>query len=263
MSHDSIQELVPVVLVLFLLSFTPPAPVLRVQRHRPATNTVRFVAIGVALLAVLLIARYVMLLASMAVVAGTAWKVLRNVQQGREERKQQQALSTMLGMCVSELRCGASLGGCLEHVAQQHRDNPIAPAFAAAARSVHTGGDASAQLKLHAEHLPALRNVANYWHIAERHGIAVAPLLESAEAQLRAQIQHQQRTNAAMQGPQATAAILCVLPFVGMLLGAAMGVNVPQLLFGSFLGNCMLLLGVVLISSGLLWSQNIIRGATS
>ncbi|AZA12279.1 type II secretion system F family protein [Corynebacterium gerontici] len=263
MRQSFIGELAPLIVIVLASAWVPPAPVRRIQRRKSSSTSARFVLVGAVLLVAPLLARYVLLFASALVLLAAGWKVFRDMQKERRQQQQRQTLSKMLGMCVSELRCGASLGDCLEHAAQQHQYEPAATAFAAAARSLHTGGGASAQLEHYCEQMPDLRTVAHCWRIAERHGIAMAPLLENAERQLRARLHHRQRTNAAMQGPKATAAILCALPLVGMLLGAAMGVNVPQLLVSSFIGNCMLLIGIVLISSGLLWTQRIIRGATS
>ena len=70
----------------------------------------------------------------------------------------------------------------------------------------------------------------------------------SADAQL----------SASLAGTRATAAILACLPVLGVLLGQLIGARPVRFLFSGGPGGVLLLIGVTLISAGLIWADRII-----
>jgi tight adherence protein B len=66
------------------------------------------------------------------------------------------------------------------------------------------------------------------------------------------------RTHAALAGARATAAILACLPVLGVLLGQLIGARPVRFLFSGGPGGVLLLIGVTLISAGLIWADRII-----
>ena len=57
--------------------------------------------------------------------------------------------------------------------------------------------------------------------------------------------------------------MLALLPFAGLLMGAAMGANPLALLTGGGLGGVLLTVGTALVCAGVIVSQLIIQGATT
>ena len=94
--------------------------------------------------------------------------------------------------------------------------------------------------------------------MAERHGLALADLLEAARSDLLGRIRFRQRTEAALAGARATAAVLAGLPALGVTLGQLMGAAPLRVLLGGGLGGVLLVLGTVLACAGLLWTDGIV-----
>ncbi|AZA10171.1 type II secretion system F family protein [Corynebacterium pseudopelargi] len=241
-----------------------PSPARRIRQAAQGrtTRAVRTVLIAAGLVALAVLFRHALVLISFAIAVLVGLRIWRDTAALRKQRREEASIAAIVHTISTELRVGADPATALAHAAEQERESGIAAAFASAARATRSGAQPGAQLHAMAQHYPALAPIARYWMIAEEHGVALAPLLEQSHRQLRARLERTRSTNAALQGPKATAIILSLLPLVGMLLGSAMGVNVPSVLLGNALGNLLLLIGVSLLSAGAWWSNKIIQGAT-
>ena len=86
-----------------------------------------------------------------------------------------------------------------------------------------------------------------------------AELLAAARLDLLGRIRFRGRTEAALAGARASAAVLAGLPLLGIGLGELMGARPVRLLFHGGLGGVLLLIGVGLVCAGLLWTEAIVR----
>lgn len=128
---------------------------------------------------------------------------------------------------------------------------------------IRHGGSGARVLLDAAPALPELGDVGALWSLADRHGIPLAPLMEQAQARLDARARHRAATAASLQGPQATAVVLTLLPVAGVGMGTAMGADPLGFLFGGGLGGILLVVGTGLAGAGFLWSRRIITGAAT
>jgi len=85
--------------------------------------------------------------------------------------------------------------------------------------------------------------------------------VEQARLRLDARLRHRAATTATLQGPQATAVILTLLPLAGVGMGTAMGADPVGFLTGGGLGGILLVTGTTLAAGGFLWSRHIIGRA--
>ena len=99
--------------------------------------------------------------------------------------------------------------------------------------------------------------------VAETYGVPLAGLLESVQATMDRQLQHDKQTVAQLQGPITTAGILTALPVIGIIMGAAIGADSVTYLLGGGTGGIVLVAGTGCIAAGVLWSARIITGAMS
>lgn len=108
---------------------------------------------------------------------------------------------------------------------------------------------------------PGLRALADAWHAAAVHGLALADLLGALRDDLVARRDFAERTRAGLAGPRATALVLSALPLLGLALGEAMGARPVAVLLGTGLGGILLVIGVALTCCGVLWSEHIVGKA--
>ena len=95
------------------------------------------------------------------------------------------------------------------------------------------------------------------WALAQRHGLAVADLLDACSTDLQERQRFTSRVNAGLAGPRATAAVLTGLPVAGIGLGQMIGAKPLIVLCSGGVGGVLLVVGVVLACAGLLWSDAI------
>jgi tight adherence protein B len=60
-----------------------------------------------------------------------------------------------------------------------------------------------------------------------------------------------------MAGPKSSATALALLPVLGVALGEAVGASPVRMLTGTGLGQLLLLTGVALLCTGIVWSGRI------
>lgn len=201
---------------------------------------------------------------SAGIIIGTAAWSLRQLRAERSSRRRSAATGVFLGHLLGELRAGSGVPQALTAAAGSVRED-APPEFRSAvevtAARTRAGGSGPDVLHDARELVPELGELAHMWRTAEHHGVPLAPLLGEARKRLDARTRHRAATNASLQGPQATAVVLTLLPLAGIGMGGAMGADPVGLLFGGGLGGLLLLVGVGLSCSGFLWSRKIIMAA--
>ena len=103
--------------------------------------------------------------------------------------------------------------------------------------------------------------VAAVWTVSERSGAPAAAVLDRVEQDLRARGRQRREVTAQLAGARSTAALLAVLPLLGIGLGVAMGARPLFVLFGTGRGQVALLVGAGLDALGLLWTARIVAAA--
>ena len=129
------------------------------------------------------------------------------------------------------------------------------------AARAHLGADMVAGLTAVAAQssVPAYwTRLAVFWELAARHGLPMSVLMRAAHRDIVDRRRFAARIRAALAGARATAAILAMLPLLGVLLGQMIGAHPIGYLCGGGTGGVLLVLGVGLIGAGLIWSDRII-----
>jgi len=249
-------------LLLLAAHLALPAP-RPVYRLRPATPDTRLlVPVGTGLGAVLLLGNPGVALAALLVLGTTGW-VVREVRAGAARRRREAHAATFLGHLAGELQAGSGIAAAFGHAAG-HLPAGAPQELADLLRQVggltRQGRSAASLLR---EGPPELRTLGTLWELSERHGLPLVPLVEQAQLRIDARLRHHATTHATLQGPQATAVILTLLPLAGIAMGTAMGAHPLGLLFGGGIGDLLLVTGVALAAGGLVWSRHIIGRAAA
>lgn len=92
-------------------------------------------------------------------------------------------------------------------------------------------------------------------------GAAAGPVLDRVAAQLQDGLDQRRAVGAALAGARSSAALLALLPFVGLALGAGLGANPVAVLAGSRAGHSLVLCGVALECAGLVWTARLAAAA--
>lgn len=225
-----------------------------------------------------------------AIVALTALHVRSRRAESARMRRECADLSAALEIAVAELRSGAHPGRACAVAASQVRPGPVAAALSRASAQALLGGSVprvlSAVSSSDTEGLSAMgaasaedkgdvrspaagrpaavwqwRRIAAVWSVAERRGIALAGLLDTARADLVTRESFSRRAEAGLAGARSTAMVLAALPLVGIAFGELMGATPLRILTGGGIGQILLLAGIIFDCSGLAWSERIASGA--
>lgn len=198
-----------------------------------------------------------------AAVTGTSLVVRRWRVRRAEELSLRHAdeLAEALRLLVAQLRAGAHPAVAAEGAAAE-AGPVVAGLFGDLAATARLGGHATALLSrapnapppdLHAP----LGRLTRAWELAERHGVALADLLDSVRRDLERRTAFRRDVEAKLAGPRATAAVLTGLPVLGLVFGEAMGARPLEVLTGGALGQLVLLAGTALLTAGVLWSERL------
>ncbi|WP_041628368.1 type II secretion system F family protein [Corynebacterium efficiens] len=193
-----------------------------------------------------------------------SWRLKRG-RTSRVTRAQTTVLAGFLGLCIGNLRAGAPMADAMDHALAHTTGStgsagPTTVALTAAARRVRSGGSGAAVL-IDAPTMD-LQRLGTIWEVSERHGIPLVRLLDQLKHRLEAQERHRQASAAQLQGPQATAVILALLPLAGVLMGTAMGADPIGFLTGGGVGGILLITGVLLSAAGFILTEKILEGAS-
>jgi tight adherence protein B len=108
---------------------------------------------------------------------------------------------------------------------------------------------------------PRLRPLACVWRMADACGAAPATLVSKLADDARERLATRNEVRMALAGARSSAALLAVLPVLGLLLGAAMQANPLGVLFGTRPGRLLCLLGTAFDVAGVMWTRRLARRA--
>jgi tight adherence protein B len=197
--------------------------------------------------------------------AATAALRYRRRRRGRRGMDESRELETALDVLVGELRVGAHPAQAFA-VAADEASGPVANSCRAVAARARLGADVTAGLRGIAETsaLPAQWDrLAVCWQLAAEHGLAMSTLMRAAQHDILERQRFSGHVTSAMAGARATAAILAALPMLSVLFGQLIGADPLAFLLTGHAGGWLLVIGVVLVCSGMLWSDRITDRAAS
>lgn len=193
-----------------------------------------------------------------AVLPALAWRLLRSRAFRRKRAADEKALNAALGLICAELAAGSRTDHAL--LAAADIAGRFDAAFRAAARAVEEAGDPAAALVSVAAG-SELRPVAAALEVAVRTGAPIAAVLERARSDVADRMTIARDLAAAVSGARASAALLAVLPGLGVAMGAGLGAAPLRVLFRTSVGHGVLATGTVLTAVGVLWMERLISGA--
>lgn len=234
----------------------PPAPGARIAPRSLAVppRVAIPLGIGAVVLAALAFDRASLVIA-LAMGAATVVWVADTQRRARAASKRTEAVATFLGHLGTNVEAGAPLHAALERAAE-HAPREIARDVAHLIHHVGTGTPLAAETDEFAR-------IAPLFALSASRGVPLSRLVAAARDDIDHTRRHRAATNAALAGPKTTAVVLALLPFAGLLMGAAMGANPLALLTGGGLGGVLLTVGTALVCAGVIVSQHIIQGATT
>lgn len=215
-------------------------------------------AVATAALAALVLIRPTVGLAA-TILLTTVWVRRRRRLWAVRRRSEGKTLGAALELLAAELRAGAHPARALA-VAGTEGVGPVAVGLRAVASRCELGGDVVDGLLSLSETsvIPGhWGRLATYWGLAVQHGLPISALIRAAYSDLVERERFSERVDASLAGARATAAILAVLPVLGVALGELFGARTIELLLGSGVGGLLLVAGVILACGGLLWSDRI------
>lgn len=210
--------------------------------------------VGAVVLAALAFDRASLVIAAAMGAATVVW-VADTHRRARAASKRTEAVATFLGHLGTNVEAGAPLHAALERAAE-HTPREIVRDLAHLIHHVTTGAPLAAETDEFARIAPLLT-------LSASRGVPLSRLVAAARDDIDHTRRHRATTNAALAGPKTTAVVLALLPFAGLLMGAAMGANPLALLTGGGLGGVLLTVGTALVCAGVIASQHIIQGATT
>ncbi|GAA0510287.1 type II secretion system protein [Saccharopolyspora subtropica] len=199
---------------------------------------------------------------SCAVVALTVLtvKYWRTQREWRRQLARADELTAGLRLLVAQLRAGAHPAAAAEGAAAE-AGPAVGGVFRDMAATARLGGDVAAALSGQGigELREPLGRVARAWALAERHGVALADLLDAVRRDVERRTAFRRNVEAKMAGPRSTAAVLTGLPVLGVLFGQAVGADPMAVFAGGPLGQLLLLAGVALLCAGTCWTVRLTR----
>ncbi|BAU94691.1 type II secretion system protein F [Corynebacterium suranareeae] len=200
------------------------------------------------------------MIAGIIIAAVLLW-YLRSRHDIAQHVKQSEVLASFLSLCAGNLRAGVAMVDAMEYaLANSPTDKTISVALQTAARQARSGG--SGPKVLIDATSPDLQRLGYLWDTSSRHGIPLVALIDQMRLRITAKQRHAESTRAALQGPQATAVILTVLPLAGVLMGTAMGAHPLGVLTGGGIGGLLLVIGVGLDAAGFVITHKILQSAS-
>ncbi|MBB4856241.1 tight adherence protein B [Mycobacteroides chelonae] len=166
------------------------------------------------------------------------------------------AMESGLDVIVGELRVGAH-PVCAFEAAAAELGETAGEVFAAVAARARLGVNLDPAVPRSGPAAPQWFRISRGWTLAQRHGLAIADLLDACKTDLQERQRFTARVAAGLAGPRATAAVLAGLPVAGIGLGQMIGARPLTVLCSSGAGGALLVVGVMLACGGLLWSDRI------
>ncbi|MGX9899937.1 type II secretion system F family protein [Arthrobacter sp. SA17] len=132
------------------------------------------------------------------------------------------------------------------------RGSPVSDAIRSATTSAYPGRSRNRRI---------WDELAACFDIAEASGCPLADILTRFAAQLEAEDDADAARQTALAGPKATVKLLTWLPFLGLALGTALGVDPLKILLGTPYGIAALVAGIFLTLAGRAWSARLVQHA--
>lgn len=170
---------------------------------------------------------------------------------GRTRRRERVSPVALCRVLAAELRAG------------QPPDEALRLSAAEAGLPGVAGADDLRRAASDDPELWALAYLAVCWEVTADTGAGLADVVDSLAAELT---EHQERRAEAVartNGPRTTAALLCVLPAIGILLSAGIGGSPLEFLFTTPLGLACLTAGAALDAAGVWWTLRMVNSATA
>jgi tight adherence protein B len=193
-----------------------------------------------------------------AVIPALAWRLLRSRAVRRKRAADDKALNAALGLVCAELAAGSRTDHAL--LAAADVAGRFDAAFRAAAHAVGEASDPAAALVTAAAG-SELHPVAAALEVAVRAGAPIAAVLDRARSDVADRMATARDLTAAVSGARASAAMLAVLPALGIAMGLGLGAAPLQVLFRTSVGHGLLAAGTVLTAVGVLWMERLVSGA--
>lgn len=163
------------------------------------------------------------------------------------------ALLAAVSALTEEYAGGATVGAAFG--ASAPAAGRFGPALAAAGVLAGFGAEPAAALATE----PALAPLGVGCALAGRTGASLARVLAGVRADLAADKASRRAVRAAVAGSRTSALLLAGLPVVGLLMGAALGVDPGRVLLRTAVGLAALTAGVLLNLAGLMWTLRLTR----
>ncbi|MDQ3406340.1 MAG: type II secretion system F family protein [Actinomycetota bacterium] len=187
----------------------------------------------------------------------TAWRRHRNRHRLRATLVAVTGLAEALRSLVAELSAGAHPADAADAAATDAQP-AAATVMRAAASAVRLGGDIdTALIDTAPELVDATTQLSRAWRLALRHGLPLADVLDAVRADLDQRVRFTNQVLARMAGPRASATVLALLPVLGVALGEMAGAEPIRVLTGSVAGQFLLVIGVGLACTGIMWSARL------
>jgi tight adherence protein B len=195
--------------------------------------------------------------AALAVVGNRYWRSRRAA---RRRLVYSTALAEGIRLLVGELRAGvhptAAAAGTAVDAAPE-----VSGFFRDLASMSRLGGESTAlpheSGRRPSELDTSVGRMLRAWTLAQRHGVALADLLDAVRRDVEHRLAFVRDLEAKMAGPRATAAVLTGLPFLGILLGEAVGADPLAVLTERPIGQVFLVVGLGLLCSGMFWTMRL------
>lgn len=199
--------------------------------------------------------------AALGALVRKCWLARRRARDGLQRSA---ALAAGLRLMVADLRAGAHPATAAEG-ATGDGAGEVVGIFRDIAATARLGGDVPALLEDGGLADPGLREpmrrLARCWRLADRHGVALADLVEAVRRDLDNRAEFERDVEAKMAGPRSTAAVLSGLPVLGLVLGESVGAGPIGVLTGGVTGQVLLVVGTALICAGVLWTVRLTESA--
>jgi len=195
----------------------------------------------------------VVLVGTVAAVAGFAMHQVRAARERRRVVRRRDDVVEILVMMAAELRAGVLVGRTMAALA---RDFPM---LRPAAHAIELGGDVVGALH-DASRRPGqelLRDLGGAWHVADRAGAPLAIVLARLADSARIERDIAREAEAGVAPARATGRLMAVLPVAGLLLGSGMGGDPVATLTGTWIGVLCLAAGCGLACLGVAWIEHI------
>lgn len=201
------------------------------------------------------------------VAALTGYALRRRVAAARRRRLARAARVADLGALrafAAELASGLPPGQALRMaVGSGVTDNGLRRLMLAAAAADAAGGEAAEVLRAGSAPGSPAAALAAAWSVCHRSGSSLAApvkrLAEGAAADLRLE----READAALASARASARLLAVLPFAGVLLGQLSGTGSARVLLTTAVGQACLVAGTILDLAGLAWLDRLADAASA